>query len=234
MLHDKIVIVIDVDGVLLDIHSELECQLRQRGFEFSMNRVLTYDFNKSLPTELAPQWLVDTDTGFDNWCNAPRQEIFSLFADTALFMNAPFCLSAIEQIRRMCYSGLYHIIIHTKSFTEPVADVKEKRLRSLLPFCNLEIRHTIGSKNDKVAIACADYVLEDCIANLTPYACRGYLIDQPYNREIYNAPLPENIIRVSNAYIALCAIDTGVVMNHKQRKGYSRSGNNVQCEVGCL
>ena len=86
-------VVVDMDGVLLDVHPLLEKLLCEKGYKFSMQNVLTYDFNKSLKNP--PASLVSLGFGRKtNYLGIRREDIYSLFNSpslwTLLFMRRRF------------------------------------------------------------------------------------------------------------------------------------------------
>lgn len=211
-------VLIDVDGVLLDIHSELARRLRALGFNFEMRRVLTYDFNKSLPQELYPAWLTDTSNGVGDYClNAPRNIIFDILGDTKLFEESKFYPKAISSVKELCRKG-FDVCIYTQSFTDEIAFVKQIRLQMVLNDVNYRFVSVVG--NNKPAIGhSVSYVIEDCPNNLFYYSgAELYLLRKPYNSLKYNPDLAQaycNFNRVSSAQEAIKTI----LMKNQMCKG---------------
>lgn len=167
MLTEQKQIVIDVDGVLLDIHKEMEHIMQKKGYtNFYMQNVRTYDLNKSCP---------EYELG------APRDLIMEEFHKTPVFDNAKWDMDAIRMINNLADTGLCHIIIYSASFTENIKRCKEKMLITMLHKNNIELK-LVGA--EKQPILTADAVIEDCIDNLYPYPAttQCYLINKPYNR----------------------------------------------------
>lgn len=177
-------VVVDVDGVLLDIHSALEKQLQAQGYDFSMSRVLTYDFNKSLPQDKVPDWLINSDKGYEFFLNVPRSKIFEELGNVELFKTADFYEDAIQEIKDMVLSHNAQVIISTQSFTEEIANVKKERLLDRLAGYPIEYKDFIG--DSKGIIEEADYVIEDCISNIDMYDCHKVLVSKPYNQPEFN------------------------------------------------
>lgn len=184
-------IVIDVDGVLSDIHAVVETIMHEKGYRgFNMNRVLTYDFNKSLSPDKAPFSLRKTDEGiFPYWLNAPRNEVFKQFYESRVFEEAVYSNDAIKILKLLCQEKSVNVVISTQSYTPEVAQIKKRRISEILKEYSYEYVDFIG--DDKGVIDNADYVVEDCIANLDKHSEAGQtvikiLIDKWYNSEKYN------------------------------------------------
>lgn len=177
-------VVIDVDGVLLDVHTELEKRLRNLGYDFGMDRVLTYDFNKSLSQDRVPLWLMETDNGYDFYLNVPRSVIFEELANVELFKKADFFEDAIEKVKELSKLPNVQVVIATQSFTEDIAIIKRERLIEKLKGVSIEYIDFIGS--NKGIVEGADYVIEDCIDNLDMYSCSKVLVSKPYNQRENN------------------------------------------------
>lgn len=178
-------VVIDVDGVLLDLHKALEDSLVRNGYSFRMDRVLTYDFNKSLSEDKIPNWLKQTSEGYPYYLNAPRDEIFARFGKVELFENAYIYEDAIEEIKKLAEISYVKVIIATQSFTDEVAKIKKQRLLSKIGNTAVDYVDFIG--NTKGIIEGADFVIEDSISNLDMYDCVKILISKTFNSPKYNS-----------------------------------------------
>ena len=73
---DKKSIMFDLDGVLVDLHSSLERIVVETYPKFSCERILTYDFNKSLDFSKVSDLFLDSD-------------VFPSMRDTFFGLNAP-------------------------------------------------------------------------------------------------------------------------------------------------
>lgn len=203
MVGDKVSkkVVIDVDGVLLDTHSALEARLKAMGYSFEMKRVLTYDFNKSLPVEKVPNWLIETaDKSYDFYLNAPRSYIFREFGKAGLFQEANIYEEAIHKIKLLASIPDVEVIIATQSYAVDVAITKRECLLEALRGYSISYKDFIG--DTKGIVEDADYIIEDCIENLNDYNCKKFLVDKPYNQPNFNECRPD-LQRVESAAVAL-------------------------------
>lgn len=180
-------ILFDLDGVLVDLHSELENRLHKMGYtEFSMMRVLTYDFNKSL--EAAPEFLKESNIpNYEYYINAPRNVIFDLLGDITLFENAKLHNNIVEDLIEL--SKHYDIGFHSFALNTTIANQKANLINSC--FSGLFKYNLILSTGvKKSAILGYDYIVEDNIFDLTDYAkfttSELFIIDKPYNQEKFN------------------------------------------------
>lgn len=180
-----VTIAVDVDGVLLDVHSALEEYLHNKGYsEFSMERWLTYDMNKSLD--------IETHGADKAELGAPHSEIIKAFNDLELFKQSKVDESAVGFIREQAQTGRVKYIIYTLSYTDEIRQWKkdvffEKYFGGVE---NVEFRGIVAS--DKEACDSAiTAVIEDSPLALEKYAenIRLYLIDKPYNSREYNPKL---------------------------------------------
>lgn len=206
----KKTVVVDVDGVLHDIHAVIEKILHEQGYlDFSMSRSLTYDFNKSLKPEQAPFSLRNTDNGlYPYWLNAPRDTIYQMFREPRIFEESVFPDAMVNALRLLCRQESANVVIATQSYTPEVAQTKKRRIDELLKGCSYKYVDFIGS--NKGIVDNADYVIEDCIANLDRYDENGQsvvkiLVDRPYNSEKYNISAKgfRDILRSPDAASAL-------------------------------
>lgn len=187
-------VICDVDGVLLNIHTALENRLKELGFDFSMDRVLTYDFNKSLSKELVPNWLKNSDTSVGEfYLNVSRQMIFELFGQSSLFETAEFDEKAVNALKNLMKYSCISVVIYSLSFSQEIANIKSKRLSEVFKGYNYSFVSVVGG--DKPALGTADYIIEDSHINLPNYADNAvkFLIDKPYNQIQFNPSYKEII-----------------------------------------
>lgn len=178
----KPTVAIDVDGCLLDIYKPLTIKLWQSGTKgFSMNRVLTYDWNKSLSADKAPDWLIKTSAFGDYYLNAFRKDIIELLKCDDVFLFAEFyssiCVGLLEKLSKVA-----NVVINTASWTESIRQIKIDKLSSI---SGISGRAYLGAKE---IVENADYVIDDCIAELDAYpdGVKKFLVNAPYNQERYN------------------------------------------------
>lgn len=179
-------VVIDMDGVLLDVHPLLEKLLCEKGYKFSMQNVLTYDFNKSLKNP--PASLVSLGFGKKtNYLGIKRDDIYSLFNSPSLFMDSPFYAKAILRLKELCKTRGVHVIIWTEANNDRVKNTKKCMLESVLAGYDYEFYCSVGES--KKAVEDADYVIDDSPFALDLYRsskCKKFLVDKPYNKAKYN------------------------------------------------
>lgn len=170
-------IVVDIDGVLLDIHQTLGIILRYEGYDFDISKALTYDFNKSLDPSVVNELK-----------NVPMDAIFKTFENPDVYRSAKCDWDAIMLIRKYAEQGKKFLIYSLTTNTE-IALVKKVMFShwfNFTPNVDLKLRY-IDKNTDKPAID-TRAVIEDAHMNLQVYDddVNRYLIDKPYNQVIYN------------------------------------------------
>ena len=207
----KPVVAIDVDGCILDIYTPLTKLLHMRGFvEFSMDRVLTYDFNKSLEQNEVPEWLEKSSISGDFYLNAYRNDIFGLLSSDETFMFADFYANCVEMLKKL--SNVATVVLNTVSFTNSIKEIK----RHKLDFDNIQVCSFVGTK---FAVDNADYVIDDSISELDKYpeGTKKYLVNAPYNQVKYNNSENnfKDIIRSLSASSAMYEIYCSILSNNE-------------------
>ncbi len=172
-------VVIDVDGVLLDIHTSLSQYLNDQGFQYSVKDVYTYDFNRSLPDTSSPTNKFNT--------LPPLHAINNAFADPMLYKNAPINSEAILYIRRC--AEIYPWLTFAIYTLSPNEDVK--RAKQILYdkwFCGIPNIKLISTLDSSKPPLMAKTVIEDCHCNLRKYnnSTYRYLVNTHYNQKKYN------------------------------------------------
>lgn len=176
----KPIVAIDVDGCILDIYTPLTKLLHMRGYvEFSMNRVLTYDFNKSLEQSKVPDWLSKSSISGDFYLNAYRNDIFGALSSDETFMFAKLYPNCAEMLKKL--SSVASIVLNTMSLTESIKEIK----RHKLDFSGILLNSFVGAKP---ALDHADFVIDDSIFELDKYSSgtKKYLVNAPYNQVEFN------------------------------------------------
>lgn len=179
-------VVIDIDGVLLDIMTPLEASLHRLGFsEFRGDNVLTYDWNRSF--------------GQQNGCPAPvlgvpLEAIYSELGDVSLFKKAVWDKASLELIKSLAtsYKGRLRFVIYSLSFTKDISDYKRQVCtEEFKGYDNISFVAVNGK--DKKAYPNADAVVEDCLDNLNMYpdSCLKIIRHWAYNQEKYNSDYRE-------------------------------------------
>lgn len=170
----KRLIEVDVDGVLLDIHSALENKLHEMGFtKFSMENVRTYDFNRSLGSSafILPTLGVTSDI------------IFNQLKNVEIFRKAKPDWDAIEFIKHIAANDDIEFIIHTSSLDETVTEEKKKQLSEWFGNCK-NISFVVTGSDKELLRDDIAAVIENCHLNLYKYpqTTQCYLVNKPYNR----------------------------------------------------
>lgn len=199
------VIVFDMDGVLLDLHTSLEKKLKIEYPNFTMNNVLTYDFNKSLDLSLFP---------FDNGLRKNNLGLYASYDEIIKCLNNPDIYKEALVYKNVCLlletlSKKGHTIyITTKTMDFNVAKYKTEQLNQLFGgLKNVSIIVTLGK--NKSIIADADIVIEDNPFELERYLSLNvnrYLINKSYNQVQYNRNLEDvfdNSTRVNTTFDAI-------------------------------
>lgn len=174
--HGKYDIVVDVDGVLNDLHSALTLYLLEKGYKYQPQNVRTYDFNKNKPDSK------EFDMG------VPRSVLIESLSAVRIFQTAPLCWDAIFALKKCAYNGA-KIVVYTLSPTDEISTFKHEFLKCLFfGYNNIDIHVETASDNEKPALFETRFVIDDCLENLTKYdrSVEKYLIDKPYNDQLYN------------------------------------------------
>lgn len=167
-------IIVDVDGVLLDVHAQLKKMFAENNIYYDVNDVYTYDFNKNLP---------DIDKFR---CLPPRDLIFKLFQNPALYKYAPVDWDSIMFIRKYAEKGV-KFLIYTVSYNQEVHMAKQLLFSQWFLFTPNVIFKNVSSEENKFGMD-ARIVIEDSHINLRKYDSDVYkfLVNRPYNSVDYN------------------------------------------------
>lgn len=204
---DKKSIMFDLDGVLVDLHSSLERIVVETYPKFSCERILTYDFNKSLDFSKVSDLFLDSDvfpsmrdTFFG--LNAPVDYIKSELSNLRVFKEALYFDGVVELLQSL--SEFYNIVFHSYAYTCDIAQYKTDMIyRDFGGKFNFSVVTSVGIK--KPALYGMDYVIEDNLFDLEEYlGCPNVnlcIIDRPYNSELFNPNLSsvfEESVRYKN------------------------------------
>ncbi len=167
-------IIVDVDGVLLDVHAQLKKMFAEKNIYYDVNDVYTYDFNKKLP---------DIDKFR---CLPPREMIYKFFQNPVLYKSAPVDWDSIMFIRKYAEKGV-KFLIYTVSYNPDVFMVKQALFSQWFLFTPNVVFKNVSSENEKVGVD-AKIVIEDSHINLRKYDAKVYkfLVNRPYNSLSYN------------------------------------------------
>lgn len=169
-------ITVDVDGVLLDIHTRMSQMFADKDYVFDINNVYTYDFNQSLSDISDCPEL------------PPLPMIYEMLNDPWLYSTAPVDWDSIELIRRLSEKG-YKFHIYTVSGNTDVYLAKQVMLSHWFSFSpNVAIESIIDSESYSKKSCNTIAVIEDSHINLREYGAdvHKFLINKPYNGERYN------------------------------------------------
>lgn len=166
-------IVVDLDGCVFDTQKVVEQRLKSKGYvEFSLDRVLCYDFNKSLKEEYTN--LVRSKSSpqhdYPYYCGAPREEIFAELADPIIYKevfnldynDSDAYKQALGYLRYFMQSSEFRVIFQSVSYTQAIAQAKDIALQRLFSGEDYEYLVEIGDV-EKVFPENTLYVIEDNI-----------------------------------------------------------------------
>lgn len=211
-------IIIDLDGVFIDIHKVIQEHVSSLYPEFNMKNVYTYDFNKSLKTlqnlnTFFEESVIDDilSNNFDTSLKAPRNFILKLLSVEKIFEESKPFDKSMENIRDLMNNKDCHVIFNSSAYSSKIAGVKYKQLLSMYPNEEYTISISIG---EKPIYYDNPIVIEDSLEELTKYYRSNvsgtyFLIDKPYNQEIFNpsySKVLENIKRVKDINEAISMI----------------------------
>lgn len=192
-------ITIDVDGVLLDIHTQLKHIFSGLNIYYDENDVYTYNFNAGLPD--IPQFTK----------LPPRNMIYDMFKNPALYRKAPADWDSILLIRRLAERG-YRFLIYTISSNLEVFMVKQALFTqwfALTP--NIDFESIVDTGGVVIKGGKRTHtVIEDSHINLREYSSDTlkFLVDKPYNKSAYNLEYDDvfsdkNFHRCGSTYSAI-------------------------------
>lgn len=195
-------VVIDLDGTLFDIHREVDKVVQAKGYpNYGINRVLTYDFNKSLDISAPNAWDVvsSAEEGVGEYfLNAPRAVIFDALSDVGIFERAEVFGgdATIKALKRLMNTEKVFVTFYSISFTEEIAEVKRKRLWKLFGDCEEHWEYKAQLGGDLKSAICADFVVEDNVRAAESYSflktCKFCCVRRPYNN-------PENDLTLKHS-----------------------------------
>lgn len=188
-------IVVDLDGTIVDTNRVLEKKVRKVYPHFSMRRVLTYDYNKSLTSP--PPWLVASsiDTG-NYYLNAPRDYVLTMY-DPCLYHNIRFFKGVVQCLREL--ASHENVIFYTLVQCAAEAESKKRLLAKVFKGQRYNFVWRLASEG-KPPLPFADIVFDDCYTNLAVYpkSCKRVLIHRQYNHQLVSKASSEGILVVRN------------------------------------
>ena len=166
--------IVDVDGVLLDIYTQMTHMFADMNIRFDINDAYTYDFNKNLPKMPKFNKL------------PPRKLIYELFENPELFKNSSADLKSVELLRKSAEQGV-NILIYTVSINNGIYAEKQNLFEKWFKSePNISFK-SVTNESDKIGLA-TKTVIEDSHINLQKYDenTAKYLVNKPYNQLVYN------------------------------------------------
>ena len=218
-------VMVDIDGVIFDIHSYIEGRIKENvDPTYSQRNILTYDINKSLNERLdkifEEHWNGSTALGniykdsiqmLNYIPRSTRDVIFTAFKEPEVFQECKVDMSAIDLIKSLIIEGA-SVVFHTVSLSDEVKKVKEERIKTLLKGYEGEYQFC---SCDNICDKCSedyDYVIEDCLETLVEFSkvndkAELFLIAKSYNSPImygeYSHLFETRIKRYNNTENAL-------------------------------
>lgn len=195
-------IIIDLDSVVFDFGGMLEKVVRQEYPNFSMERVVTYDFNRYvdkipvsiLSTRYCKEDITNYVKDFDNFhlLQANRRFIMSHMSNPVLYTDAePY--NCIDELKQLMDSPDFEVIFNTAvphENKEIIVQGKADRLKKLFGEHNYSMVYSVGIEKPiwESAYAIIDDKLEYiCLQAKANSSAKLFLIDQPYNKFEFNA-----------------------------------------------
>ena len=219
-------IILDADGVLMNLHEVLEMTLCETYPSFSINNIKSYDFNKMLKNNshmVKELYGIDFFEKFNKDENlmlgVPRQEILRLLGDRKIYDQSTPYPNVIECLESLAEKGVL-FTIHSQGMTKEVCDSKLEFLYHYFGrIPNINIQISLGN-NKPVLIG--DAIVEDNPLAIVNYynvyknfkrniKIEKYLIDMPYNQgNVYQFLLATEKETTSKNYFPIDAIATRV------------------------
>lgn len=218
-----VTVVIDLDGVTFDTQGVLEDRLKAMGYaDFNLNRVLCYDFNKSLTTEGQAILMKDNDSQYPYYCNAPREKIFSVLADPTIYEdvlvrdydNWQEGLRGSLLMLKLMANPDFSIVFQSVCGSEEIALAKDKALKALFGKRSYTFVPVYGDV--KPILEGASYIIEDNIRvakNCSSDESRTdgkpllLLVKKPWNNPVYDSTIKDTDntynVSVASLYEAL-------------------------------
>lgn len=179
-------IICDIDGVILDLHTEIEQEIRKKYPEYRQDILLTYDLNKTLPSNLS-----EDDKEHYKISDELRQDIISCFSNKKIFERCEIDIEVVKEIKHLLDND-FSIIFHSMSYSVDIAKVKYDKLSKALEGYAFEYLPIIKDSGITKGICQlkGKYKIDDNLADLKPYLMeneRGcMLVQKSYNNLAYN------------------------------------------------
>lgn len=158
-------IICDIDGVILDLHSEIEKRVQEKFPYYKKEMLISYDLNRTLP-----RWLSEDEIKYYTVSEELRHEIVKYFYDVNVFESCEIDNKVVEMLRLLISNGC-DIVFHSMSYTKEIADVKYSKLLSALEgydFMYIPIIKSEGISKSGSSLV-GDYKIDDNLLDLEPY-----------------------------------------------------------------
>lgn len=190
-------VMVDVDGVILDIHSHIEKTVREfADRSYSSKNILTYDLNRSLYEKL--QYLMDkgllTQAGVKHILGTHyissdiRDMIYGEFTNPSVFKYSKLDDNCIGIIKDLMLNGV-EIVFHTVSLSAEVKNIKKERIKTALEGCEGVYKFCDCDSACDKCLKDYDYVVEDCLETLVDFSKKDSDVKLCMVSKSYNSPL---------------------------------------------
>lgn len=188
---------VDIDGVILDIHSYIEKIVREfADSTYSSKNILTYDLNKSLYekltyllekgmiTDVIAQHILDTHY----ISSEVRDMIIGEFTNPSVFKYSNLDEDCIAIIKSLMQNGV-EIVFHTVSLSDEVRDIKKDRISTALSYYEGSFKFCDCKDACDKCLKEYDYVVEDCLETLVDFSKKDSDAKLCMVSKMYNSPL---------------------------------------------
>lgn len=188
-------IVIDLDGVVFPTQ-EVLCEMAKElnpNSRLSLDRILTYDFNKSLKKSLVPKNILKSDEYiFDDieyGLGFPRSDVFKLLTSPELFKRLTPYKGVHDALLRFAteFEDEYDIVFYSLAWSTEILLLKEEAIKKYFgDIPNLSYSLIFSSdRTSKPHMPC-DYLIEDNPSAVVGVDATCIVINKPYNNEKYS------------------------------------------------
>lgn len=188
-------IVIDLDGVVFPTQELLCTMVRETtpSSKFSLDRILTYNFNKSLDMSLVPEEVLKRDEyTFDDieyGLGIPRKDVFALLTSPELFKR----LTPYEEVHDALLNFTnavgdgFEVVFYSLAWSTEILKLKEESIQRYFgDIPNLYYSLIVSSDRVTKPFMSCDYLIEDNPSAVSNVDTKCFLVDKPYNNEGYS------------------------------------------------
>jgi predicted house-cleaning noncanonical NTP pyrophosphatase (MazG superfamily) len=164
----------------------VEQNLRKTNREFTLNRLIQYNFNKNLE----PLCLSEEAKDYYTLSDEERQAVYKQFSNPFVYQNCEVDTKALDVVGKLAAAGV-DVEFHSLSYTTEIAVIKWDRLKENLQgvshWCYVPVVTKTNTKNTQEdELRVCDYVIDDNPEELMQYLERGkcqcYLVEHYYNQ----------------------------------------------------